>query len=314
MRGKDGSKCVQRGKKMRNSLMVVNFTLSSRMYKSASPNMPKNRILIVDDNPHAVSLVSIVLSRKLDCELSVAFDGSSAIKQASDINPDLVLMDWQMPGIDGIRAIEILKEDPSTASIPIIMITCYSEKDYLEKAFAAGVVDFIRKPFDNIELLARVKSVLTTRDYFNKMVEAQKRETVALSMQTVQGEEFRNKIVSDLKQLKAKSETEPEQMPIVIERLIREIASDSQSTSWNQIEKRIKDTDQQFFRSLGEKHPNLTPAEMKLCLYLRMNLSTKEISGMTFQTYDSVRIARTRLRKKLNLTSDDNLVGYISSF
>ena len=159
---------------MRNSLTVLNFTLSSRMYKSASPNMPKNRILIVDDNPHAVSLVSIVLSRKLDCELSVAFDGSSAIKQAREINPDLVLMDWQMPGIDGVRAIEILKEDPSTASIPIIMITCYSEKDYLEKAFAAGVVDFIRKPFDNIELLARVKSVLTTRDYFNKMVEAQK--------------------------------------------------------------------------------------------------------------------------------------------
>ncbi len=74
--------------------------------------------------------------------------------------------------------------------------------------------DFIRKPFDNIELLARVKSVLTTRDYYNKMVEAQKRETVALSMQTVQGEEFRNKIVSDLKHLKVKSETEPEELPL----------------------------------------------------------------------------------------------------
>lgn len=276
--------------------------------------MPKNRILIVDDNPHAVSLVSIVLSRKIDCELSVAFDGSSAIKQARETNPDLILMDWQMPGIDGFRAIEILKEDPQTEAIPIIMITCYSEKDYLEKAFSAGVVDFIRKPFDNIELLARVRSVLTIRDYYNKMVDAQKREAVALSMQTVQGEEFRNKIVSELKQLKNKSETDPQQVPGAIDRLIREITSDSQTTSWNQLEKRIKDTDQQFFRNLGEKHPNLTPAEMKLCLYLRMNLSTKEIASMTFQTYDSVRIARTRLRKKLNLSSDDNLVGYISSF
>ncbi len=86
--------------------------------------MPKNRILIVDDNPHAVSLVSIVLSRKLDCELSVAFDGSSAIKQARETNPDLILMDWQMPGIDGIRSIEILMEYLLTQTITIIMITC----------------------------------------------------------------------------------------------------------------------------------------------------------------------------------------------
>jgi len=276
--------------------------------------MPKNRILIVDDNPHAVSLVSIVLSRKMECELAVAFDGSSAIKQARETNPDLILMDWQMPGIDGIRAIEILKEDPATASIPIIMITCYSEKDYLEKAFNAGVIDFIRKPFDNIELLARVKSVLATRDYYNKMVEAQKRESVALSMHNVQEEEFRNKLISDLKQLKVLHRSEPENTVGNIERMIKDINSDTSSSSWNQIEKRIKDTDQQFFKSLGEKHPNLTPAEMKLCLYLRMNLSTKEISGLTFQTYDSVRIARTRLRKKLNLTNDDNLVSYISSF
>jgi len=276
--------------------------------------MPKYRILVVDDNPHAVSLVSIVLSRKMECELLVAFDGSSAIKQARETNPDLILMDWQMPGIDGVRAVEILKEDPVTAVIPVIMITCYSEKDYLEKAFQAGVVDFIRKPFDNIELLVRVKSVLAVKDSHNKMVEAQKRESVALSMQKVQSEEFRNKVMNDLRQLKTQCAADPTTTQDSIERMIREIHSDGATSSWNQIEQRIKDTDQQFFRSLGEKHPNLTPAEMKLCLYLRMNLSTKEISGMTFQTYDSVRIARTRLRKKLNLGNEENLAGYISTF
>ncbi len=276
--------------------------------------MPKNRILVVDDNPHAVSLVSIVLSRKMDCELMVAFDGTSAIKQARETNPDLILMDWQMPGIDGVRAVEILKEDEATASIPVIMITCYSEKDYLEKAFQAGVVDFIRKPFDNVELLTRVKSVLSVRDYYNKMIEAQRREAVAMSMQKVQSEEFRNKVVNELRQLKSSFNSDPSLLVENIDRLIRDINSEGTTSSWNQVEQRIKDTDQQFFRNLGEKHPNLTPAEMKLCLYLRMNLSTKEISGMTFQTYDSVRIARTRLRKKLNLGNDENLVGYISSF
>lgn len=276
--------------------------------------MSKYQILVVDDNPHAVTMVSIVLSRNLDCELSVAFDGPTAIKKAREINPDLVLMDWQMPGIDGIRAIEILKEDPATNSIPIIMITCYSERDYLEKAFKAGVVDFIRKPYEQIELLARIRSVLKTIDYYKAMLEAQKRESTALSIQSVQNEEFRHKCVTDLKQLKSQHKTNPEGTEDNIEKLIKNLNSDMSPNAWNQIEQKIKDTDQNFFRSIGEKHPNLTPAEMKLSLYLRMNLSTKEISGLTFQTYDSVRIARTRLRKKLNLTNDDNLVGYISAF
>ncbi len=276
--------------------------------------MPKYNILVVDDNPHAVTMVSIVLSRNIECELSVAFDGPTAIKKAREIIPDLILMDWQMPGIDGIRAIEILKEDPETTNIPIIMITCYSERDYLEKAFKAGVIDFIKKPYEQVELLARIRSVLKTIDYYKAMLESQKRESTALSLQSVQNEEFKHKCISELKQLKLNHKTNPEKTEENIDKVIVNLNSDMSSSSWNQLEQRIKDTDQQFFKSIGEKHPNLTPAEMKLSLYLRMNLSTKEISGLTFQTYDSVRIARTRLRKKLNLSNDDNLVGYISSF
>lgn len=271
--------------------------------------MPKYNILVVDDNPHAVTMVSIVLSRNIECELSVAFDGPTAIKKAREIIPDLILMDWQMPGIDGIRAIEILKDDPETTNIPIIMITCYSERDYLEKAFKAGVIDFIKKPYEQVELLARIRSVLKTIDYYKAMLESQKRESTALSLQSVQNEEFKLKCISELKQLKANHKSNPEKTEENIEKVIANLNSDMSSSSWNQLEQRIKDTDQQFFKSIGEKHPNLTPAEMKLSLYLRMNLSTKEISGLTFQTYDSVRIARTRLRKKLNLSNDDNLVG-----
>jgi len=275
--------------------------------------MSKYQILVVDDNPHAVTLVSIVLSRNIECELSVAFDGSSAIKKALEIIPDLILMDCQMPGIDGIRAIEILKQEPTTANIPVIMITCYSEKDYLENAFNAGVVDFIRKPYEQIELLTRVRSVLKTSDYYKQMLESQKRESAALSIQSVQNEEFRHKCIVELKKLKGVCKNNPENAEEYIDHIINSMDSDLSASSWNQIEQRIKDTDQQFFKNLGEKHPNLTPAEMKLCLFLRMNLSTKEIAGLTFQTYDSVRIARTRLRKKLNLTGEDNLVGYICS-
>jgi DNA-binding response OmpR family regulator len=275
--------------------------------------MTKHHILIVDDNPYSVSLVSVVLSKNLECDLSVAFDGPSAIKKARETIPDLILMDWQMPGIDGIRSIEILKEDPATAQIPVIMITCFSEKSDLEKAFNTGVVDYIRKPFEAIELMARVRSVLQTNDYHRQMIEAQKRELAAISLRNIQNEEFRHKYISELKQLKALLGTDPSSVAVYVDRIINELNTDFSDSSWNQFENRIKESDQEFYRNLGLKHPNLTPAEIKLCSFLRLNLSTKEIAGMTFQTYDSVRIARTRLRKKINLSNDENLVGYLFS-
>lgn len=273
--------------------------------------MSKHQILIVDDNPYSVSLISVVLSKNMDCELSVAFDGASAIKKAQEIKPDLILMDWQMPGIDGIRSIELLKEDANTASIPVIMITCLSEKTDLEKAFNTGVVDYIRKPFEAVELLARVKSVLQINDYYKKMVEAQKRETAAISLRNIQNDEFKNKYLSELKQVKSLLKTDPAAVEAYLNRIINDLNQVFSESSWNQFESRIKESDQEFYKNLALKHPNLTPAEIKLCFFLRLNMSTKEIASMTFQTYDSVRIARTRLRKKMNLGTDDNLVGYL---
>ena len=275
--------------------------------------MSKHHILIVDDNPYSVSLISVVLSKSMECELSVAFDGPSAIKKAQEVKPDLILMDWQMPGIDGIRSIEILKEDAVTASIPVIMITCLSEKTDLEKAFNTGVVDYIRKPFEAVELLARVKSVLQTSDYHKQMIDAQKRELAAISLRNVQNEEFKHKYIAELKHVKSLLKSDVEAVDSYLNRIISELNQDFSESSWNQFESRIKDNDQEFYRNLAVKHPNLTPAEIKLCFFLRLNMSTKEIASMTFQTYDSVRIARTRLRKKINLTSDDNLVGYLFS-
>ncbi len=287
------------------------FVISRNLFLSLF--MSKHHILIVDDNPYSVSLISVVLSKSMECELSVAFDGVSAIKKALEVKPDLILMDWQMPGIDGIRTIELLKQDESTDSIPVIMITCLSEKDDLEKAFNTGVVDYIRKPFESVELLARVKSVLQTNDYHKKMVEAQKREVAAVSLRNIQNDEFKHKYISELKQVKNLLKNDPNTVEAYLNRIIGELNQDFSENSWNQFESRIKENDQEFYRNLSAKHPNLTPAEIKLCFFLRLNMSTKEIASMTFQTYDSVRIARTRLRKKINLSSDDNLVGYLFS-
>jgi len=276
--------------------------------------MRKYDILVVDDTPSSVSLLSIILSKNIECELSVAFDGVSAIKHAREKNPNLILMDWQMPGIDGIRSVEILQEDPATAHIPIIMITCFSEKKDLEIAFNAGVVDYITKPFVAIELLARVRASLKSYDNYQQMIESQKQEVKALSIKNLQNEEFRQKYVDELKNIKSVAQNETESIVPLIDQIIKDMNADFASNFWFQIENRVRESDPVFFKHLGERHSNLTPAEHRLCYFLRLNLSTKEIAKIIFQSYDSVRIARTRLRKKLQINSEMTLVAYLNSF
>jgi CheY-like chemotaxis protein/DNA-binding CsgD family transcriptional regulator len=275
--------------------------------------MSKPHILIVDDNSASVSLLSILLSKKIECNLSVAYEGASAIKLARETKPDLILMDWQMPGIDGIRAIELLKQDSLTMDIPIIMITCFSTQEDLEKAFSVGAVDFIRKPFEQVELLARVRSALQMHDYLKKMHEAQKNEIVTMALKNTHNTEFRQKYYNILKQIKTMHKEGSEGLDALIDKTISDLNTDFEDSSWNQIEQRIGESDPQFFKTLGEKHPNLTPAEIKLCYFLRLNLSSKDIAKILFLSYDSVRISRTRLRKKLNLSGEDNLVVYLYS-
>jgi DNA-binding response OmpR family regulator len=275
--------------------------------------MSNPRVLIVDDNAYSVSLISIILSKEMKCELSIAFEGATAIKKAQEFHPDLILMDWQMPGIDGIRSIELLKENELTRSIPVIMITALTDRVYLEKAFRTGVIDFIRKPFESIELIARVKSALSISEFQKGMLEAQKRELTALSLRNIQNEEFRHKYLEELKQLKKYLKEGGVVLEQHLDKILSELNQGFNENTWGQFESRVKDVNQEFYQKLSQKHPNLTPAEIKLCFFLRLNMSTKEISSMTFQTYDSVRIARTRLRKKMNLTTNDNLVGYLFS-
>jgi signal transduction histidine kinase len=113
-------------------------------------------ILIVDDNPTNLAVLSPVLK---DCGLKVriATDGESAIEQVENELPDLILLDVQMPGIDGFETCRCLKSDPKVQQIPIIFMTALSEKENKVRGLSLGAVDYITKPFDREEVIARVK-------------------------------------------------------------------------------------------------------------------------------------------------------------
>lgn len=124
--------------------------------------MVQRKILIVDDQVFArKTLRDELLSAGMLVDEAV--DGANACALAAESQPDLILMDMVMPGIDGIEACRRLKADPRTASIPVIVLTASKDKDKLVEAFAVGADDYLNKPFVIHELLARINSNIAKR-------------------------------------------------------------------------------------------------------------------------------------------------------
>ncbi|MBW4686747.1 MAG: response regulator [Komarekiella atlantica HA4396-MV6] len=126
-------------------------------------------ILIVDDNSTNLSVLSQAL-KQVGLKVRMAMDGASAIKIAQQQSPELILLDVQMPGIDGFETCIRLKANPSTQTIPIIFTTALADTDNKVKGLSLGAVDYITKPFEEQEVLARVKVHLQLR-YLTKTLE-----------------------------------------------------------------------------------------------------------------------------------------------
>jgi diguanylate cyclase (GGDEF)-like protein len=120
--------------------------------------MPET-ILVVDDDPDIARFVEVNL-RSAGYDVSVASDGEEALDKASTLRPDLVLLDVMMPRIDGFEVAQRLRRNPQTSNTSIIMLTAKALSTDKVLGLTAGADDYIIKPFDPIELLARVKGTL----------------------------------------------------------------------------------------------------------------------------------------------------------
>jgi diguanylate cyclase (GGDEF)-like protein len=120
--------------------------------------MPET-ILVVDDDPDIARFVEVNL-RSAGYDVSVASDGEEALDKAGTLRPDLVLLDVMMPRIDGFEVAQRLRRNPQTANTSIIMLTAKALSTDKVLGLTAGADDYIIKPFDPIELLARVKGTL----------------------------------------------------------------------------------------------------------------------------------------------------------
>lgn len=116
------------------------------------------RVLVVDDVEPNVRLLEAKLQHEYYTVLT-AFSGEQAIIKAQSENPDVILLDVMMPGLDGYETCKRIKEDPKTAHIPVVMVTALDQKNDRIKGLSVGADDFLSKPIDDVLLLARVRSL-----------------------------------------------------------------------------------------------------------------------------------------------------------
>lgn len=131
------------------------------------------KILIVDDVPDNLSILGHFLKQS-DLQIFIARGGAQGIEFVKKNKPDLILLDVMMPDIDGYEVCRKLKSDESTKNIPVIFITGLVETENIQKGFEAGAVDYITKPFQEIEVICRIKTQLKLKKAQDELIHQEK--------------------------------------------------------------------------------------------------------------------------------------------
>lgn len=144
-----------------------------------------SQILVVEDDVMNNRLLATILTR-LGYKVETAFDGISGLEKVKSSPPDLILLDLNLPRMNGYEVARRLKQEDKTKIIPIVMVSSFSEVENRIKALEAGADDFLSKPIDQVELRARVQSLLKVKMFNDYMVNHQKILETEVSQRTQQ--------------------------------------------------------------------------------------------------------------------------------
>ena len=119
------------------------------------------RVLVADDHLIIRQGLRLILETNADFEMvGEAADGAEAVKLSLDLQPDVVLMDLRMPGMDGFETASLIRQRKSTAHIPIIFVTALGDDNHVARGYSLGAVDYIRTPIDSRMLAYRCRSAV----------------------------------------------------------------------------------------------------------------------------------------------------------
>ncbi len=276
----------------------------------------KKKILIVDDLVENIQIIiSIFEKYEPNYILYQATDGKLALMIAKKTKPDIIISDWDMPNMDGVELIKQLKKDKDLKGIPVIMATgVMTSVKHLQTALEAGATDYIRKPVDEVELVARTRSALSIAEYNNKILEQKNKELIENTLFLIRNNKFNLQITENLNKIANLISQEKKEAIKMLAEITNQINQKIKTDSWKRFEMAFNDVHDDFYKNLLNEFEYLTSAEIKLSAFLKLGLSTKDIAAILFITPESVKVSRSRLRKKLDLNTDVNLQTFLSKY
>lgn len=278
--------------------------------------MKDRTVLVVDDLVENLQIiVSIFEQNRPDLTIYQSNSGMMALDVALKILPDIIVTDWEMPEMSGIDLIRELKKHKVTREIPVIMATgIMISPENLREALEAGAVDFLTRPVNAVELLARTHSALLLSEHHKNDLAEKDRQLAESALNLTKNDAFLNKFkkrMEDLLLTFPDDQIHPkEELAAIIADLDNHFIQDG----WQRFQLSFDAVHSNFIQTLAQTHPELSPAEVKLSIFLKLGMNTKDIANLLYLTPESVKVARYRLRKKLGLTFPHNLHNYLTAF
>ncbi len=297
------------------------------------------KVLIVDDEPSNLEILNnIIATTSGDFDVFQVVDPKKVMDICLKEFPDIVITDWEMPGMSGVELIKELKANDATKDIPVMMCTgIMTTSEHLRTALEAGAIDYIRKPIDEIELVARLHSVL---EIYHSQIQIQEqlelltlqkerladekerresflvheltlkdRDISDLAMMLAHKQEMAERVLGRIKEIRASARNEGLN-DLVVELQMQVQSHDKQTF----IQENIDTVNAAFFAKLAEQFPQLTEGEKELCGMIKVGLSSKEIAELKTIDPKSVRKNRQRLRKKIGMTPEQDIYAFFKTF
>ena len=274
--------------------------------------MGKYKILVADDDIYIIRHIMSALMKNPDYVVLTTGNGKAAYEIANIEYPDLIIMDWEMPEMNGIEVTRLLKQNQTTKDIPIIIATgIMVDSNDLRFALDSGALDYLRKPIDETELNARVENMLRLSAAHFQIKQQNVLLQSQLTARLVNLQQLNEMTFTAAKHLT----TMKEQATYVNKQFLMEtiamterlLQSKAYVIDWADFESHLEILFQGFLFKLKDRYGNFTRNELRLCAFLKLGMSSKEIAAITYTSPNSVNIARKRLKKKFGLQSDESL-------
>jgi len=288
-----------------------------------------NDILVIDDSPENLKVLVTILAER-GYQVRPALSGEIALKAVQEEIPDLVLLDIMMPVMDGLEVCRLLKSDAGTRDIPILFISALSDAEDKIKAFRAGGVDYISKPFHAEEVLARVQTHLALRNMNVQLlreIEVRKstqealqeahdeleqrvaertaqldRETARLAEANIALKILLEKREEDKRELEETVLSNIDKLVLpYLDKLKKVCTDEPQKTFLGLIQGNLEEVTSSFSQVHNTYLANLTPAQIQIADLIKRGHTTKEIASLLNLSPATVACHRQEIRKRLSL-------------